>query len=915
MKLFLMNLILATVCLAVADPWAMGQTPTYQVVGQYTDRENEVTVDLYIETLEKFLSIAAVDPLSATDPERIVADSLDVLADPEDRTFLMVEGINLPRCEGPPPCFFQSLIDPLPLVQQGVLIFDVPYIVLAVYTDNVERAEGGSSDLEIRYYGTHSPGVFVFDSADFVQQQKTGFLVEAFVDPFTERPIGEAPGTTEERVDIGWLARNVPTGATATLFYDRDNIFQIRDDQGTLLATLVGGASVTFNENEFFSNNGVAGIDYGVIDLTSDARFPPPPPTGSIDTDTYDNTLDEGDPFNWDFSAVPQGRYYVYALLRSEGKEIILDYSTYALQIGTSGGEEIPRWPFLIGDAVDDRFVQGVAINDVVSSATNLDVVAVAQSGLFRVLDHLGRSWPPYEIDLDVTIDTAPCVTDIDGDDVLEILLGTNLLSSDSNPLFEAQNAILSIDPVFRPAYEQALAAVRAGTHTLQEALVQFGLLNDIYFIPTGHRVFSTPFVQDSGNEGAHEVVYVSRPVDTEGDSLIEAVIFSDDENTPPQAVASIVPSGVGVLGTPAVGNVDADPAPEIVVGSESGKVYVFELTSGVIGAPIFALDDAALQSESFLRTPALADIDGDGEMEIFIAVSERDRDLPGRTQLHLMHGDGASAVPGSPDDTLLYEPIQEYSSLSTPVVARLGTANDSPLAVLFATEGAFVGIDVGQPTGTEILFEEGFAGGNRSFASSSPIVGETHPGNGSYEIVLGGGRGTKGNLFGVRYNSATGNLDTLSGFSTHPEPVLPGRAAPASILGSPEMADIDGNQKTDVIYTNEEGYIDRFEAPDSFVEPLVPANFPWPFFKHDHNRSGALGESPIPIAPFKPGDINRDGVVDENDLFEMAKRWSRARSFPSTDDTGGGKVADDGRKMPQEMLLKVLSNLRVDQE
>ncbi|MCB9767273.1 MAG: hypothetical protein H6752_03695 [Candidatus Omnitrophica bacterium] len=916
MRILMTNLTLGLICLSFAAGEARAQFPTYQVVGQYTDRENEVTVDLYMETLEKFQSILSADPLSATDPERIVADSMNLSAPREDRTFLMVSGITLDRCEGPAPCFFESTIDVLPLVQGGLIIFDVPYIVLAVYSDHVPRAPAPGEPEEIVYYGTHSPGVFIFDEDDF-RTDTTGLQIEAAVDPLTERPVGEVPGSMEEMVDLLWKANNFVAGSTITLYFDRDNTYQLRDEQGDLIATVTGSESRSLNQNEFFANNGTEGIDYGTINLTVDSRFPPPPPTGSIDASSYPNSLESfNDPFVWDFSAVPQGRYYIYGFLNNNGKEQIVDYSTYALQIGSSDAGDIPRWPFLIGDAVDDRFVQGVAINDVVPSATNLDVVAVAQSGLFRVLDHLGRSWPPYEIDLDVTIDTAPSVTDIDGDDDLEIILGTNALSSDDNPIFAEHNAILSIDPTFKPAYEQMLSAVRAGTYSVQEALEEFGLVNDIYFIPAGHRVFSTPFVQDQGNEGAHEVVYVSRPTTSSGSSIIEAVIFSDLEDVAPQAVASITPSGVGVLGTPAVGNVDSDPEPEIVVGSSTGKVYVFELQSGSIGTPIFQINDVALQSESLLRAPALADIDGDGEMEIFIAISERDRDLPGRTQLHLMHGDGTSAIPGAdPSNTLLYEPAQEFGSLSTPVVARLGTTPDFPLAVLFATEGAFVGIDVTRGPDTVLLFEENFQGTNRAFAASSPIVGQTHPGNDAYEIVMGGGSGTNGNLFGVSYDPVAGELVPLSGFDTHQEPILPGRARPASILGSPEMADLDGNQKTDVVYTNEEGYIDRFEAPNAFVEPLIPADFPWPFFKHDHNRSGALGEPPVPVAPFKPGDINRDGVVDENDLFDMALRWSRTRSFPTTTDSVGGKVADDDRKTPQRMLLRVLSNLRIEED
>ena len=1112
-------LLLAAGCLPLLCAVAQAQSPVFQVEGTYQDKENDVIIDLYMEPLSKFESYAfSSDPSSATDPGRIMADaavSLDPMLPNEDRTFLMVQGIERPAGSGT----FEAVLDVTPLGAQNFLETGVGYIVLAVYTDNVPRSTDGVTAPAVQYYGTHSPGVFVFDEevAPWTPTPSPtptppgpsptplpfGLVVEADVDETTERPTDPVLDMND-LVDLSWVSAQVTMDSTITLYYDRDNYLQVFDSGGNFVQTVVAGASTELPLGSRIVNNGVEGVDFGTIDLTVDARFP----SGYIPAELYP---EEG--FRWDFSDVPVGRYYFYGILDDPVKGVVVDYSTLTLDIRGN-----PRWPVLLGGSVDDRFVHGVAVDDVVPSATELDVVAVAQSGLLQVFDHLGRSWSTYDLDLDVTIDTSPVTGDVDGDGDIEIILGTNQVSSDGNPIFAERNALLAIDGDFKPRYQQLRAAGVVPDATL---LQEVGLLNAIYYLPPGHSVFNTPAIEDLDGDGALEVIYTSRTYDSEITSLVEVLSFSSNPDIPPVAEASISPwrlvkknkvliselqiaaeadeqgvttggqdtveftnvsgdtvevtnwsimlydeaswpdpmytvslndpnnpearyfledegtftitenctggsfpnlclrsgskvlanpeldwrttsttiavmvrdnrgnivdfvttgdrslitkpvsvpasqwssaglfvpaeggathqrigsqdtnrntdwtntqaaslgavnthlvlpfsHGTAVLGPPAVGNVDEDEALEVVFGTSIGDVYVIEPYSFPLGdtpvlVPIHEIDDPTLANPSILRSPALVDSDGDDIEEILVAVSERDGALQDRGQLLFLRGNG-DAVLGQ---ALIFESTREYSSQSAPTAGRLSSDPGAPVVALFTTRNALVGIDL---SNGNRIFNQSFPGTNQAFASSSPVLGQAQPQDVSeaFELFIGGGGGTSGNLFGWYFDPAQNKLIDVEGIVGHGEPVLPGFLKPAAILGSPVLADLDLNLQTDVMYTNEAGYVNRFEMSlpaKNTVDPvLVPSDFPWPALKHDHRGTASSAANPVPVAPYRAGDVNRDGVIDENDLFTIAKKWSERDGFKRK--SGVSDLpwkADDGLGMPQSVLLRVLSGMK----
>jgi hypothetical protein len=889
-----------TILIGIGGVWnsiAWSAECVINVTVDYLDPDNDVNLELYMETQEKFSSLP---PSAATDPIRIRQDAADLNVPLVSRTLVIQTGIVLPKPSGIPrfqiPC--SDISDP------AAVLLDTPYVILGVYTDGV--VEPGTNPPVQRLYGAVSPGIFMFSIGDI----ELGLVIDS--DPVPGTPGGPAV----ELLDVSWAASSFLPGSSVTLYFDRDNRLDILASDGTYLRTIVANdinnASVVLVSGERIFNNGVEGLDYGPINLAVDPRFPPPPPTGRINPTQYPNGV-----FRWDFSELPAGQLFVYGILENRDGKLVLDYAP-----GSSTATET-RWPVYIGAAVDDRFVQGVAIHDIVASASELDVVGVAQSGLFRVYDYLGRAWGSYSIDLEVTIDTAPACADVDNDGETEIVLGTDQLKSDENPIFSKQNAILVIDSSFKSRYDALKTAVKSSfnpTQAVIEGLIsQYQLTHSIHFIPAGQGVFHTPAIRDIDGDGKKEVIVVTRPLKTGGDSVVRVISFGNAINTPPIVEAEIVPPvGTGYLGSPSVGNLDGDKSDlEVCIGSASGKIYVFDPDNGSLGNPVLSVNGPTL------RSPALMDTDNDTVEEILMAISERDRTNPVRTELHYFEPNGAPVAPFA--KTRIFRPALAYDSLSTPVVTRLFPAGSVPagftndLCALFTTRNTFTGISLNQTdpaTGEGLpVFNLAPSGVDFYFGSSSPIVGQYDPLHASFEIILGGGRDSHGNLFGWYFSPSTANQGFLTSsvdFANHQEPRLDGQFYATSILGSPEMADLDGNGLTDVLYTSEGGFINRLESSQKFTNHFLPADFPWPSFKHDSARTGSVSAIVAPIRPFVPGDVNRDGVVDENDLFSVSKSWGK----PVRLDLRGGALdpkspADDFTSMtPQGFLLRVIADM-----
>ncbi len=108
--------------------------------------------------------------------------------------------------------------------------------------------------------------------------------------------------------------------------------------------------------------------------------------------------------------------------------------------------------------------------------------------------------------------------------------------------------------------------------------------------------------------------------LDLNGDGKLEVAVGSQDGrfyvlNADGTALwtATMVQDGSGILAAPAVGDVNADGKPELVVETEESDITCF---AGADGKVLWSYSGLAIFPFG-IRTPVIADIEGDGRMEV----------------------------------------------------------------------------------------------------------------------------------------------------------------------------------------------------------------------------------------------------------------------------------------------------------
>jgi len=220
-------------------------------------------------------------------------------------------------------------------------------------------------------------------------------------------------------------------------------------------------------------------------------------------------------------------------------------------------------------------------------------------------------------------ISSSPALGDLDGDGDLEVIVG-----SESGDVYAWHHDGAAVTLLGSPGWPRS----------------------------TGAAVYSCPALGDLDGDGDPEVLIGS------SDSKVYAWHHDGTTVTFPDAPGWPQGTAGWVNSSPALGDLDGDGSPEVVVGSNDGRVYAWHYD----GTPV----DGWPKSTGWIvdGSPALGDLDGDGDLEVVVGSWDGD--------VYAWHDDG-TAVNSWP-----YSIGPTSAFHSSPAVADLDGDGDLEVAI-----------------------------------------------------------------------------------------------------------------------------------------------------------------------------------------------------------------------------------------
>ena len=330
---------------------------------------------------------------------------------------------------------------------------------------------------------------------------------------------------------------------------------------------------------------------------------------------------------------------------------------------------------------------------------------------------------------------------------------------------------------------------------------------------------WATPAVGDIDGDGDLEVVVN----DLEGRTFVwhhDGTEFVDGDANPETDGVFLDRNESWGISSPALFDLDNDGAAEIIFGTRSWSsdnallAYRYD-GSQADGFPF------SVGSPQILNSPAVADLDHDGTVEIVFFTTQH--------RLYVVHQDGTE-YPGFP----VYH-SNNWDDSAGPSVALGNFDADTDLEILWPDNGGtfrmdLLVIDTGIGDGTAGDIMDGWPVSLPCNSEGSPVIGDI-TGDGVVDVIQPVGNSETETADMLYAYSGTGEL--LAGF-----PI----AMDGHGRSTPVLCDLEGDGDIDIVYGSWDNLLHVWDMPAPYDPRLVP----WPTFHGNSARTGVMHQLSI---------------------------------------------------------------------